>query len=221
MMKPLVVVGAGGLADVVFEYFTYDSDYTVVAYSVEAEFIIETTLGGLPVVPLEELCNVFPPGDHACHVAVGSNWVRERFIAALKGQGYELASYISSRACVWRNVPVGANALIMEMNVVQPGASIGEGVVLSSGNLVGHHTKIHDLCFLASGVVLAGRATIGRRTFLGVNAAVADDVAISADAYVAMGASVNKSFEQPGQILLGTPAVASKVSTYSYFGVGP
>ncbi len=220
-MKPLVLVGAGGLANVAFEYFSHDSDYTVVGYSVEAEFIEETTLGGLPVVPFEEIDHTFPPGDHACHVAVGSNWVRERFIASVKGLGYELASYVSSRAFVWRNVPIGANALIMEMNVVQPGASIGEGVVLSSGNLVGHHSKIDDLCFLASGVVLAGQCRIGRRTFIGVNAAVANNVSISPDAYIAMSASVNKSFEQPGQILLGSPAVASKVSAYSYFGVDP
>ncbi|MEM7177016.1 MAG: acetyltransferase [Pseudomonadota bacterium] len=220
-MKRLVIIGTGGLANVAYEYFSHDSDYTVAGFSVDGKYIEESTQSGLPVVPFDEIDRAFPPIDHACHVAVGSNWLRERFMTSARQLGYELASYVSSHAFVWRNVPVGANALIMEMNVVQPGASIGDGVVLSSGNHVGHDAKVDDLCFLASGVVLAGRSKLGRRTFVGINASVADDIEIAPDAYVAMGAAVNKTFDERGQILIGNPAVASKVSTYSYFGVDP
>ncbi len=220
-MGNLVIVGTGDLAVLAFEYFSHDSDYSVVGYSVDEDHITETQLNGLPVVPFELLDSVFPASTHSCHVAVGNNWIRERFMFEATRQGYKLASYISKHAFVWPTVPIGQNTMIMEMNVVQPGATIGEGVYLSSGNHVGHHCVIGDLCFLASHVVLAGRCTIGRRTFAGLNSAVAENISIADDTYIAMGATVTKAVEDPGRILVGNPAVAASVSNYSYFDVKP
>lgn len=35
MAKNLLIVGAGEFADIAYEYFTVDSDYTVVGFAVE------------------------------------------------------------------------------------------------------------------------------------------------------------------------------------------
>ncbi|EMK6691723.1 sugar O-acyltransferase, partial [Vibrio cholerae] len=59
--KKLVIIGAGELARIAFEYFTYDSSYDVFAFSVNKEFIESSEINGIPVVEFEELERIYPP----------------------------------------------------------------------------------------------------------------------------------------------------------------
>lgn len=224
MTKSLLIIGAGEFADIAYEYFTVDSDYTVAGFAVEAAYLGETTKFDLPVVALETVESVFPPDSVEVHVAVTStalNQVRERLFGILRAKGYRFANYVSSRAFVWRTAQLGENVFIFENNVVQHGVVIGDGVVLWSGNHIGHQSRIGDFCFVSSHVVISGYCSIGRRSFLGVNATFADHVSIAADSFVGLASVLNKSVDDPGQILTGNPAVASKVSAYRYFKVKP
>lgn len=224
MTKNLLIIGAGEFADIAYEYFTVDSDYTVVGFAVEAAYLSDTTKCGLPVVALEEVETAFPPDSVAAHVAITStslNQVRERIFGIVRAKGYHFANYISSRAFVWRTAQLGENVFIFENNVIQHGVVVGDGVVLWSGNHIGHQTRIGDFCFVSSHVTVSGYCTIGRRSFIGVNATFADHVEIPADTFVGLASALNKSVEDRGQILTGNPAVASKVSAYRYFKVKP
>ena len=51
-------------------------------------------------------------------------------INALKSLGYTMASYISTRAYIGYEVEIGDNCFIMENNVIQSFAKIGNNVVL-------------------------------------------------------------------------------------------
>lgn len=224
MTQSLVIVGAGEFADIAYEYFTVDSAFTVVGFAVEAAYLKEATKFGLPVVALEEVEATFPTDSVQVHVAVTStqlNQVRERLVGVVRQKGYRLASYISSRAFVWRTAKLGENVFVFENNVIQHGVEIGDGVVLWSGNHIGHQTRIGEFCFVSSHVVISGYCSIGRRSFLGVNATFADHVSIPADTFVGLASVLNKSVTEPGQILTGNPAVPSKVSAYRYFKVQP
>src|SRR5512139_3752114 len=99
--KKLVIIGLGETAELAFEYFTHDSDYDVVGFSVDRAYLDRTELYGLPVVAFEELAAHFPPDSFTAFVAVSStklNRVRTRLYGELKAQGYTCASYVSSRA---------------------------------------------------------------------------------------------------------------------------
>lgn len=222
MHDRLVLVGAGEFADIAHEYFTHDSDLEVVGFAVERAFLQEDEHRGLPVVALEEIETHFPPDSVQVHVAVTNtklNRVRERLVQAVRAKGYVLANYVSSRAFVWHTADLGKNVFIFENNVVQHKVRIGDGVVLWSGNHIGHQTVIDDFTFVSSHVVISGYCRIGRRCFLGVNATFADHVAIGDDCFVALASVVNKSYEEPGQMLTGHPAVPSKVTSYRFFKV--
>src|SRR5438874_2703121 len=99
MARKLIVVGNSAFAEIAHEYFGADSDYDVVGFSVERDYLKETTLAGLPVVPFEELDDSFPPREHDVYVAATYtqlNRLRTRLADAAKARGYALASYISS-----------------------------------------------------------------------------------------------------------------------------
>lgn len=206
----LVLVGAGEFSLIAYEYFTWDSPYEVVAFSVDREYLQETQIEGLPVVPYDELPSRFPPGEYAAFVAIPAsslNRLRKRFYLDMKARGYRLATYISSRAFVWRNAKVGENTFIFENNVVQPFVTIGNNCVLWSGNHVGHRTVIHDHNFVASHAVISGYCDIGEGCFIGVNATFNDHIKVAPSCIIGSGSLVVKDTE-PEKLYAGSPARA-------------
>ena len=63
MNKPIVIFGAGDIAEVAHYYFKHDSDQDVVAFTVDQEFLDKKELFGLPVIPFEKILDIYPPAD--------------------------------------------------------------------------------------------------------------------------------------------------------------
>ena len=212
--RELVIVGAGEFAEIAYEYFTHDSSYTVVGFSVEQAFLTATSLYDLPVVPLETIAETYPPDRFAVFVAVTYtklNTVRERLFGNLEAQGYQFASYVSSRAFVWPTATLGRNVFIFENNVVQHGVVLGDDIVLWSGNHIGHRSVIEDHCYLASHVVVSGYCRIGANSFIGVNATFADHVTVGRDCLIGAGALILADVPEDTIV----PGVGSKPATVS------
>ncbi len=196
--KKLIIVGDSAFAEIAHEYFGTDSDYEVVGFSVERAFLKSSEMRGLPVIAFEELEMHFSPATHYIYVATvytQLNRLRARLAAAAKGKGYQLATYVSSRAFVWRNVELGEHCFIFEDNTVQPFVKIGNNVVLWSGNHIGHHSVVRDNCFIASQVVISGFCDIGENSFLGVNTTLANNVTIGKDNWIGPNVAVMKNTE--------------------------
>src|SRR3954463_8220273 len=103
-MRKLVIFGTEATADVIDFYFSNDSDYEVVAFTVDDTYVDGKEHRGRPLVAFEELQTTFPPGDHDMFVAIGfqrMNAVRAQKFAEAKARGYTLASYLSSKASAW------------------------------------------------------------------------------------------------------------------------
>ena len=189
----LIIVGDTAFAEIAYEYFTYDSEYQVVAFSVEQAYLKRDTLFGLPVVPFETLELRCAPGDHSYFVAAtytDSNRLRSRLYQQAKEKGYAPASYISSQAFVWRNCEIGEHCFVFEDNTVQPFVRIENNVVLWSGNHIGHHSLIKSHCFVSSHVVVSGFCEIGEYCFMGVNSTVANNITIAENCVIGAGALV-------------------------------
>jgi len=219
--QKLIIVGDGEFAEIAYEYFTYDSPYEVVAFSVEKDYLKKKTLFGLPVVPFEELERSYDPMSHKVFIAVTYtqlNRVRARLYREAKKKAFSAASYVSSKAFVWRNVSIGENCFIFENNVIQYHVEIGNNVILWSGNHVGHRANIQDSAFIASHVVISGYCQIGRNCFLGVNSCIADKKKVAPDCIIGAGAVVIADTEK-GRIYVGNPAKPLEKDSYTAFGV--
>lgn len=206
----LVLVGAGEFAQIACEYFSHDSDYEVVAFSVERGYLAEPEVSGRPVVAWEDLESLYPPSSTELFVAIPAsqlNRLRARFYREARQRGYRLATYVSSRAFVWRNAEIGENSFIFEGNVVQPFVRIGNNCVLWSGNHIGHRSVVRDHVFIASHAVVSGYCEIGESSFIGVNATFRDGVKVASDNVIGAGALVTGDTE-PGRVYVGSPARA-------------
>ncbi len=200
MSKPVVIFGAGDFARLAAHYLSVDSPHEVVAFAVDEQYIPEGgELRGLPVVAAETLTETHPPDAYAMFVAIGFsrvNRARAEVYDACKARGYELISYVNSRAIQWGEIEVGENTFIFEANVIQPFVTIGNDVVLWSGNHIGHDTTIGDHVFVASHAVISGNCTIGDECFIGVNATFRDGVTVAPRCVIGAGAVIMRDTQE-------------------------
>lgn len=221
-MKAVVIVGAGETADIAYEYFTCDSVRQVVAFAVESAFRQESVRHGLPVINFEEITALYPPETHEVFIAVSYvhlNRLRERLFDSVKALGYRCATYVSSKAFVWRTAQIGENCMVFENNVIQHGVRIEDNVILWSGNHVGHQSVIRRSAYIASHAVVSGYCDIGPRCFIGVNSTIVENTRIAEDCLIAAAAVVTKN-TKPFGIYQGNPAVRREgVTALRYFRV--
>ena len=207
-MKQLVIFGSAEIAKLAFYYFSNDSNYRVVAFTVDDAFVDRDHFLGLPLVPFSQVADRFPPGENYMHVALSYtklNRLRQEKYEQAKTTNYTLASYVCSKSATWPDLTIGDNCFILENQTIQPTVRIGNNVMIWSGNHLGHGSVIGDHTYIASHVVISGHCKIGKRCFFGVNATVRDFCTIGDDCFIAMDASVARDLSD-GVVVLGTPA---------------
>ena len=207
-MAKVVIFGTGDFARIASVYLEADSPHEVVAFTVDRERMPEKSeLLGREIVPFEDLVQRFPPGEHSMLVAIGFskvNQARASVYDRCKALGYELISYVNSKADHWMELDIGDNCFIFEENVIQPFVRIGNNCVLWSGNHIGHDTTIGDHCFIASHVVISGNCTIGDYCFIGVNATFRDGVTVADRNVIGAGAVIMRDTED-GDVYAAPP----------------
>lgn len=219
--RRLVILGDSAFAEVAYQYFQFDSEYDVVAFAVESQYLSKKKLFDLPVLPLEDLENYYTPVEtyfFAALVYTNLNRLRTRLYLNAVGRGYLPASYISSKASIWPGVEIGNHAFIFEDNTIQPFVKIGSNCILWSGNHIGHHSKIEDNCFVASHAVISGFCTIGTNSFIGVNSTISNNVNIGPDNWIGIGATIVKD-TVAGQLFKGPRSEPSNLSSLDFFRI--
>jgi sugar O-acyltransferase (sialic acid O-acetyltransferase NeuD family) len=199
--RKVVIFGTGDFARIAEIYLREDSDFDVVAFTADGDYPQVDEVNGLPVVRFEQLRDLHPPSEFAMFVAIGFSGVnkaRAGVYARCKEAGYELISYVNSRAVHWGELALGDNCFVFEENVIQPNVRIGDDVILWSGNHVGHDSELGDHCFVASHAVISGNVRIGPYCFVGVNATVRDGVTIAPECVIGAGALIMRDTERGG-----------------------
>jgi sugar O-acyltransferase (sialic acid O-acetyltransferase NeuD family) len=206
-INKIIIFGINDLAELSHFYFLNDinyNDYEIIAFTVNEKFIKNNTFKNLPVVPFETLENYYPPSEYKLFAPVVDNMLREKIYDEGKEKGYSFISYVSSK-CTNFAKSIGENCFILEDNTLQPFTTIGNNVILWSGNHIGHHGVIEDNVFFTSHVVMSGHCTIKRGNFLGVNCTIRDGITLEKNCVIGMGSVVTKNTEQ-NNTYIGSPA---------------
>ncbi|NBV31341.1 MAG: hypothetical protein DA446_08005 [Bacteroidetes bacterium] len=184
-----IIYGAGLFAEYLSYAISNDSDYDVVAYCVDHEFLNDRKeIGGLPLVAFETVETVFQPGECDMFVAVGNNEIRAQKCLEATEKGYKLLTYISSKSDTWPNLQYGRNVFIGEGSIIQPFVTIGDNCMFM-GVRLGHHTVIGHNNVL-SGTFVGGSSTIGNNCFFGLNSTIRQGVTIGNNNIIGMGCAI-------------------------------
>ncbi len=198
-MSKVVIFGASQWAELAHFYLTHDSPHDVAGFTLDRDYLQESEFKGLPIVPFEELKQHFAPAEYKLFIPISfkrMNHARADRYYDARRRGYELISYVSSRATVFPGFECGDNCFILEDNTIQPFVKIGNNVVLWSGNHIGHHSVIKDHVMITSHVVISGACTIEEYCFLGVNATVRDETVIGRETLVGMDVTILKDTKE-------------------------
>jgi len=221
MKKKLVIFGTNELAELSHYYFNNDSNYDVIAFCLDQQFIADSKFLGLPVVPFEDILELYPPNKYSLFISLSYsklNKLRKDKYLTAKYLGYNLPSYISSRASLLTQNPVGENCFILEDNTIQPFVKVGNNVTLWSGNHIGHHSLIKDHTFISSHVVISGGVEIGEQCFIGVNATLRDHIKVGARSVIGAGTLILNDVDPEG-VYIGKSTERSRVPSTRLKGI--
>lgn len=219
-MAKVIIFGVLDTAELAHYYLENDSEHEVVAFSVDREYITQESFRGLPLVAFEDVENIFSPAEYSFFAPMtgrNMNRNREAIYNQVKAKGYQFISYISSYATILDRKVIGDNCFILEDNTIQPFTTVGNNVVMWSGNHIGHHGQIKDHVFFTSHVVMSGHCVIESYSFFGVNSTIRDYITIAQGTLVGMASAITKDTEEWG-IYIGNPAkkVPGKKSFEAY-----
>ncbi len=219
--QPLVVFGAGQIAEVASWCFDHDSDHEVIAFSVDRQYMKQDSLLGRPVVAFEDLPARYPAHAYRMFVAIAYGKVnrqRADAVARVEQAGYRCANYVSSRAVVNGELSKDSNTFVMELNNLQPFSRLGRNVWLWAGNHIGHHSVIEDHCFVASHVVVSGSVRLGEGSFVGVNATIRDNITVGKRNVIGAGVVLLEDTLDE-QVFVGVRTEASRVPSSRLRGI--
>ena len=184
-MDKIIIFGIGQLAQLLHEYMKGDAKYQVVAFTVDDPRI--NTLFDIPVIDFSKLETQYNPSEYKILVVIGyseRNQKRKRVFNRVKEKGYSMINYIHPTSIIHKSTKMGENCIILENNVFQPFVSIGDDLGMLSSNVVSHHVKIKDHCFLTEHVTVGGRVVIGSGSTLGFNSTIKQRVKIAKKTFV-------------------------------------
>lgn len=220
MKKEVIIFGNKDLAQLAKFYLEndpkYNQEYVVIAFTVDSEYLVESTYEGLPLVPFETIEHIYDTNRYylfAPMTGSKANKVRQDVYERGLKKGYKFISYISSGAKVFSN-KIGNNCFILEDNTIQPFVEIGNNVVMWSGNHIGHHSVIGNNVFFTSHVCLSGHCNVENNSWFGVNSTIRDGISIKMGTLIAMGSCILRDTVEWG-VYMGSPA-KQRENVFSY-----
>ncbi|MFQ5600964.1 MAG: NeuD/PglB/VioB family sugar acetyltransferase [Candidatus Krumholzibacteriia bacterium] len=202
--ESILVVGAGGHAQVVIDVIEKQGRYMVVGLLDEAAQHHGRQVLDYPILGGREVLGQAGVPRRA-FVAIGSPGAREAWLTHLETLGYELPILIHPAAHVGRDVQIAAGTVLMAGAVVNSGARLGRGVIVNTGASIDHDCHIGDHAHIAPGARLAGGVRVGARSHIGIGACVIQAIEIGSDVVIGAGAAVVHPIP-PHTTAVGVPA---------------
>ena len=206
MDKPVIIIGAGGHARVLYDCLRL--------LSVEV-------LGALdrcpPPVDREDSIPIIGDDSAICAYSndavelvnglgsIGDTSLRAGIYNKFKKQGYSFRTLIHPAATVARDCDLGEGVQVLAGAVINTGTKISADAIINTGATVDHDCFIGSHAHIAPGCTISGGVRVGIGTHIGAGATVIQGVAIGDTALVGAGALVLRDVPT-GVKVAGVPA---------------
>ena len=218
MNNEIIIFGIGPFAKLMNYYFENDSDYKVIAFTVNKEYIIESTFEGKPVIPFENIENIYSPENYKMFCAIGYKNMRNRkkIYDEIKRKSYSMSNFISSKSIVSKDLIKGENNVIMQNVVIEPFVKMGNNNLFWTNSLICHDCKIKNHNFFASNSTIGGFCEINNNCFIGFSSTVIDNIKIADETLIGANSLILKNTEISAKYI-GSPA--KNVGNHSENGI--
>lgn len=203
----IAIWGAGGHGRVVLDVLRCCNRGEVVCFLDDAPDLNGKVVMSIPVVlPWHVIGGGATIGVDGIIPALGSNPVRRNKFATIMDARLDVPQAVHPTVVISPSVSfLGRGLQAMASVIINPGASVGDNVILNTRSVIEHDCIVEDHCFIGPGVVLGGGVHIGRGAFLGIGTMVKPGVYIGEGTMTGVGAVVVKDLP-PGVLAMGVPA---------------
>lgn len=207
MNNEILIFGIGPFAKLMNYYFENHSNYKVIAFTVNKEYITESIFENKPVIPFENIENIYPSENYKIFSAVGYKNMRNRKkkYNEIKNKNYTMVNFVSSKAVIEKNLVLGENNVIMHNVIIEPFAKIGDNNIFWTSSLICHDCIVGSHNFFASNSTIGGFSEIKNNCFIGFNSTVIDNIKIDDETLIGANSLILKNTEISTKYI-GSPA---------------
>lgn len=205
-LKPLIIVGAGGLGrEVAWLISDINRDQEKWNFMGFADDGAHTkTVEDYPIIgPVSAVMEMRPRPWVA--IAIADSRVRAHFFSMFDEAGVPIATLIHPSAALSEHVSVGKGSIICTGAVLTTNVRLGVACILNPGNFIGHDTELGDFVSLMPMASIAGEVRVGTGCFFGMNSCVINKKNIGNWTTVGAGAAVISDLPSYS-VAVGVPA---------------
>ena len=168
-MKSLLLIGCGGHARSLIELIDSTSEWKIFGLVGLPEEVGSKVLG-YPVIGCDDDLPALRMEFPVAVLAIGQltdSAPRVRLSQKLAHLGFQFPVLISAHAVVSRYAQLGPGTTVGHGVVVNAGSVIGKHCIVNSCTLIEHDVRIGNYCHLSTGVLVNGGVNIGSDSFIG------------------------------------------------------
>lgn len=191
-MNEVILYGNSTLSQMVLSDAA-GSDFKIVAFAVDRDYLNATTCCGLPQVDFEDVESMYPPDRYDMLAVLGGySDMRARITHYQKARakGYRMRNYISQRADCANTVTFGENNIILGITHIGLNGSMGDNNIIRQNVYLGHDFDIGDNCFIGPGCNIAGSCTIANTCYIAIGATIINNIMLAEETLIGAGSVV-------------------------------
>lgn len=206
MLKPLVVIGAGGfgreVAWLIRDINQKEPTWDFLGFIDDR--LSGTTVEGYPIIGSFEVLEKMEPLPYVV-CAIGDPVARKSVVNRCLEAGLEFATLVHPSVIFSDFVEIGTGSVICAGTILTTNIKVGAYSILNLNCKVGHDSVLGDFSSLMPATNMAGEVTVGEGCYFGINSGVINQVSIGEWTIIGAGAMVVNDIP-PRVVAVGVPA---------------
>jgi|TARA_B110000459_G_C16546577_1_gene464632 UDP-4-amino-4,6-dideoxy-N-acetyl-beta-L-idosamine acetyltransferase len=205
MKKKIILIGGGGHATSMLNliYRNYKKS-EVIGYTDKKKTNLKIKYLGSDLSILSKK-NFFP--NTILMMAIGTHIeLRSKLFTKYKSKNFKFLTIIDKSAVIGLNAKVLEGSAIFPQTCIGPEVHIGENVVVHSGSIIEHDSRILSNSYIGPGAVICGHSKIEKNVLIGAKSCVLENVLIKQGCKLGAGGVMIKSINKKNQTFIGIPA---------------
>lgn len=199
MTLPVILLGAGGHANVVLELLRFSNFDVLGVCDPKFSQGKDTQWQGVNVLGDDSIVNDYIPSQVLLANGLGSlpeNNSRKDLYIRYKKQGYNFVTLKHPTSIVSERTFLAEGVQVMAGAIVNPNSQIGHNSMVNTGAIVEHDCVVGEHCHLSPGSVVCGDVVIAEQVHVGAGATVIQGLNIGKNAIVAAGSVLVKDLPE-------------------------